>query len=476
MIHALGLILPTLEEPIRLSGGGSPAHWRCAMSRGAAQAILDRWCTWAVELAGVNPELTSSPLFGTELDRLAGESGGVIPPVIAEDPSPKPIRPESSLLPQRNAAPEENVSLFNIHRGRKRSRLDSTTSGLSGSPAEDSVPIPTGLPAQATRDLLDRHAESHLPLTKRNSRSAGKPKTPSEARSSPRVHESVVRWKTRAGIEFHALESGPSSEERQVAAKHRHYVRSEPPGDQGLLAQKDWSGRVARGAAKCFNSALSNYARSNSPTRLNAAALARELSCRIEGPLASRELLSTATEVFRTVETSRDIWREGTEGQDRRPSAAKTTHVDSRRGPSARGVARPENSSRRSVTATGGTPLTKERERTSAPEIVPGPIPTETSSGAGETAPANPIAERWLPSDNPGPPPALKIAPPVLMEMLPALLPMKSLGKPAPPIASRLAIRGAQAEAAVSDDDLSALADKIKRILDGQARRHGISV
>jgi hypothetical protein len=74
------------------------------------------------------------------------------------------------------------------------------------------------------------------------------------------------------------------------------------------------------------------------------------------------------------------------------------------------------------------------------------------------------------------PPAPLDIATPVLVETLPPLLPMKLAEKPVPPVASRLAIHGAQEEATASEDDLSALADKIKRILASQARRHGIRV
>jgi hypothetical protein len=70
----------------------------------------------------------------------------------------------------------------------------------------------------------------------------------------------------------------------------------------------------------------------------------------------------------------------------------------------------------------------------------------------------------------------LVIAPPVVVDTLPALLPAKSARRPAPPLASFLAVQEARAEAAVTVNDLSALADKIKRILDDQARRHGISV
>ena len=91
--------------------------------------------------------------------------------------------------------------------------------------------------------------------------------------------------------------------------------------------------------------------------------------------------------------------------------------------------------------------------------------PWVTPSGVGGPRPARP-----------GPPAPLAIAPPVGVERLPALLPAKSPRNPAPPVAALLAVRGAQVESPTTEDDLRALADKIKRILDDQARRHGISV
>jgi hypothetical protein len=46
-----------------------------------------------------------------------------------------------------------------------------------------------------------------------------------------------------------------------------------------------------------------------------------------------------------------------------------------------------------------------------------------------------------------------------------------------PPVAAAIARQGArQEEATAGDDDLSVLAARIKRVLDEEARRHGIDV
>jgi len=71
----------------------------------------------------------------------------------------------------------------------------------------------------------------------------------------------------------------------------------------------------------------------------------------------------------------------------------------------------------------------------------------------------------------------VRIAPPAVATSLPPLLPPQIAGRPSSPAATAI-LQGVtrQEEAAATEDDLSALAAKIKRILDEEARRHGIDV
>jgi hypothetical protein len=72
---------------------------------------------------------------------------------------------------------------------------------------------------------------------------------------------------------------------------------------------------------------------------------------------------------------------------------------------------------------------------------------------------------------------SLKIAPPALSQSLPPLLPTISQGGPVLPFAADIARRGAaRDEAAAQEKDLSLLSAQIKRILDEEARRHGIDI
>lgn len=69
-----------------------------------------------------------------------------------------------------------------------------------------------------------------------------------------------------------------------------------------------------------------------------------------------------------------------------------------------------------------------------------------------------------------------ELNPPAVASSLPPLIPPQVVGVPVPPVATAIARQGSRTEAASDEEDLSALADRIKRILDEQARRHGIDV
>lgn len=72
---------------------------------------------------------------------------------------------------------------------------------------------------------------------------------------------------------------------------------------------------------------------------------------------------------------------------------------------------------------------------------------------------------------------SLNFAPPALSGSLPPLLPTASPGAPALPLAADTARQGAwRDEVRAQEKDLNLLAAQIKRILDAEARRHGIDV
>ena len=68
------------------------------------------------------------------------------------------------------------------------------------------------------------------------------------------------------------------------------------------------------------------------------------------------------------------------------------------------------------------------------------------------------------------------IDPPIVTPMLPWLVPSPTVGTPSLSVASATVRQGAWSEAFAGEEDLDALAAKIKLILDEEARRHGIDV
>lgn len=97
---------------------------------------------------------------------------------------------------------------------------------------------------------------------------------------------------------------------------------------------------------------------------------------------------------------------------------------------------------------------------------------TESSQAVSQPTVADQLENTGGESESP-----VQIAPPAAATSLPLLLPLQIAGKPSS-LAATAIIQGVarQEEAAATENDQSALATKIKRILDEEARRHGIDV
>ncbi len=104
-------------------------------------------------------------------------------------------------------------------------------------------------------------------------------------------------------------------------------------------------------------------------------------------------------------------------------------------------------------------------------ETGPGPIPVPVP------AEGSPVGAPQAGTNGPGEG-STRLAPPVVASSLAPLLPPQMAGMPPAPVATVAARPGARPEEApaVPDEDLGRLADRIKRILDEEARRHGIDV
>ncbi|HEV2706889.1 MAG TPA: hypothetical protein VGV59_13250 [Pyrinomonadaceae bacterium] len=149
----------------------------------------------------------------------------------------------------------------------------------------------------------------------------------------------------------------------------------------------------------------------------------------------------------------------------------------------------------RTRVSAGRRPPTPQRERSAAQSSLPDAshdpakdahrdISTSPHRTHYNDAPDMPVHFRGIEVEQTPPPRNLQTvsalpgeaAAPVPAESLPSLLPPSFVGLPILPIALATAREGTRLEAEETEEDLDALAAKIKLILDEQARRHGIDV
>jgi hypothetical protein len=135
----------------------------------------------------------------------------------------------------------------------------------------------------------------------------------------------------------------------------------------------------------------------------------------------------------------------------------------------------------------GGPPLkivpsTQQMKEKAAPHQRFG-IQSNQASAAAEMASSNPssapaslsitgwrgdVESEWSSSD--------RIAPPTVVPSLSRLLPPQGSYESVPALAAMINRQQAKQEATTREDDLAGLAENIKRILDEEARRHGIDI
>ncbi|HEU0292199.1 MAG TPA: hypothetical protein VFR47_05655 [Anaerolineales bacterium] len=138
-----------------------------------------------------------------------------------------------------------------------------------------------------------------------------------------------------------------------------------------------------------------------------------------------------------------------------------------------RPLARPTNNDRPSnrQVRDGPTPRQLSEAELDQPRV---PVQT-TSTGKEPTQAPLPVSgwtgeveSEWVSSEH--------IVPPAVAPSLPHLLPPQIVNEPAPALATMIARQASRQEATQVEVDLAQLATNIKRILDEEARRHGIDV
>jgi hypothetical protein len=404
------------------------------------------------------PELRDGPLFGTALAALTSGTYDAVPPEVAAASSGTPGRPARHRPLGGKAKPRE-VVVGSDEEPILQPRSESPSMAPSQSPDGRVLTGLSDLPRQATPELLGRLVSGRRVMAPTGTRGGDASTSSFKPALGLRPDDSVATSEHARGRPRRHPERGLRP--RDGSRKER--AATAIPCDSPDLLIRIWASRAARRATRTIHRAYwMDAARSESTAMPECAALASEWSARVDGRRAPSELVTAWAGVSLT-DASSGVGHAGRcaatvgAGPDASPSGASASF-------------------RRSFAPSSSSAVPAD-DLIDAPAVSGGSgwLPAETASGTGIPRMA-PSAVKASPLDAPAPPAPPTIAPPVAVETLPALIPAKSPEQAAPPVASLLAVNGARDEAARTNDDLGALADKIKRILDGQARRHGISV
>ncbi len=403
-------------KPGPLSGGRAPRAWLRRTARAVAPIHgLRRASAWLGELAGVRPRLREEPLFGRSLAGLAGRES----PPAGQPAAPRP----------------------------GRARSGSPGGGEPRGPRPEESPRPARRPGKA------------FPRPSAAAPGASPSGVPSSGTSSPDVPSPAV-------------EAGESPVPTAPARRAPEPLHLDPRAGRDLLARHAGPVPVLSGATPPqapLRPAATPLPAAPAPrtgrewlrdlARRGARALRRDLS-RAAGERAPRESPATGRTPGSSVSVpAAEPWSTPLQGERAPADLLRQWAVPSR------GPAAPSQAAR-----------SPEPPRTPRPSI-PIPVPAGEAPALPPAAPTPPL---------PGPAGAVAIPTAddgglslsgLLDAALPPLLPSRDFVPPSPwkaPAQAPAAVGRPEAEAA--EEDLGRLAANLKRILDEDARRHGIDV
>jgi hypothetical protein len=440
---------PTDKGKVIFIGGRAPSHWRRELARCISRlGTLRRACAWVETEARSQPKLCDGPLLGACLTTLTGyevaDSGSL------EPGTPRPQRPGS-------AKPEP------------LRKHDWDWSGLGKVTEKQTSPLKPEAP-QPQRSGLSQLKPRLAPMPLQLSAKAGRT-----------LLSKLTGQKMTA--------EGPGwSQQRPPGAASAVRTRVPPPAVLERADQQDWLHDLARRAERALRrKELERGPKfpSGSPDQPRpdrAPALAEQWAIPLQGESAPADLL------VRLVSPSRSDGDHAggeaqAEGTPRQPSGARTENRHFRLQDETVPPHITENRPlAESLASTGGE----------APDGVSSGQPVRTdSSDQGHLLSPQTVSSRpagvWagspsLATDSTGNPDGqreapVRIAPPREAPVLPSLRPPRRVNEPISPLAAAIIKQEArQVEEATDEEDLTALSTKIKRILDEEARRHGIDV
>jgi hypothetical protein len=436
MSQGVGPSWPTHSVSLPLSGGRAPLCWQRLVARSAARLDFQRRsCAWVEALAKIRPKLRDGPLLGNCLTTLTTEAAHLA------QREPEVARPPQAIANRLvESAARERQSASDADRPTRWPGVSPPTGWRTVPPrsphlsdergARQAIADLAGLPQQASHRLLRRLIGAEEPSlgVGPSNHSPTLSASKIERRSSPGPPRAKP---SRDGLllrpeHFVKQRSVQISEDRQ-RAKLKPVSEGHKPA-----VRRAWREDLVRRARHRLR-------RAGLPPPVQVerdeAVLAEQWSAPIAGPTAPPHLLIQMD----------GLSQHGGFGS----SSGEHHHMASRPAPD---HYVPESASNASGLADRIAPPTTDTSVAMTPAI---------ASRMGVEA--EPLART-------------RIAPRAVTVMLPPLVSPKVVGMPAPSVAAASVLKGAQVEVDATEDDLSVLAAKIRRILEEEARRHGIDV
>ena len=465
-----------------LCGGQAPRLWRRECARGAARlGALARVAGWGAQVYRRAPGLNETPLWGECLAELAARAPARIADEVAHSrtaearhasgtsthararrtpddlhpPRRKALSPSQEHDPQtrlRQPYGSERDAPFDTRRAaafdarrtaaldaQPRSQTPAAHIGLNSSEAHTPdksvaafVPEVERLPRAASQELLRRFAGRHSPspvAAQKNSRPAQR-STGEQPSTRPHTWPDGGQWP-------HAPRQAAALIHASDAAQPRS-IRARLPDISTQARAHQWRGLLAARTALSLRRAVVDFPLA--PALMEETLIAHQLSSFVSSETAPHELLARFAD--RRASVSGAHRPPGVEPRAAQSSPPPVSHVETGRDVRIPGAA----------ATRGGAPVSPVHFRG---------IEVEAQQARGAFAEAN----------QPG-----EVSAPVPPASLPPLLPPPLVGMSVLPIALSTARAGARVEAQETEEDLDALAAKIKLILDEQARRHGLDV
>ncbi len=450
-----------------LSGSRSPIYWARDLSRRTERlAMMRRACDWIEELMEVNPQICDQPLMGHSLAALT-----------EEEPRPPGVSSAQPRKEQRPFHEPESAS--------KRNSRNAAARTTRSSPPE--IVYPPARPFQPRISNMRRIAE----------RSQANDPPEIIYNLQPQVEGSLLR--RVAGLPDDAF--GVSAMSRELIPTPRRSSRT-PPVLNERMKRRDWRDLMAQRTAGSLlrnwtgaSHTASTATQATSPNgqkqtvspSLTEHAIEQIVSLSLTEqwltPLSGTQAPANTLAQLANVAGTHDA---GTNNEMKR--AREQAHIIPRSLPHLPEFSGwPETAVNRNQdfvdAATPGS--ASRRLETTLPPQPPARFMPEDDLWHGVTReqtvaiPSSPATDSWRPAysrENVGSAPA-DIAPPTLTPSLPPLRPPQAPGVTALPVVAATAYQGARQEQSIAQEkDLDLLAAQIKRIIDDEARRHGIDV